>query len=218
MEYIYIMTNPIDKNIVKIGSSVHPEERLKEVNRAEGVIYAFRLYATYEVPKHNADIILHKMIDLLNDKVRIREIVDDRKRVKEFFELSPEDAYKMLECIADITGTRDKLVKVKQTKEDIALARKVIDVENEGKIKRDNFKFSMIGLKPGDEVLYKKDPNIKATVYDEDNHILLENNILTLTRAAKTLLGRETGVPGPEYWTYKGKQLSEIRREKEGLK
>lgn len=54
----------------------------------------------------NADL---RSVDTTNDKVRVRE----------FYLISPEDAYELLEDIAIISGTKERLHLYKQTKDEV---------------------------------------------------------------------------------------------------
>ena len=110
---IYILTNPSFKDYVKIGYATNLEKRLKQLNRSETIPFAFRAYAIYEVDKPLTDKELHKLIDRLNPDLRTIDNFDGKERVKEFFLMSPEDAYAILESIAKISGTIDRLKRVK---------------------------------------------------------------------------------------------------------
>ena len=110
---IYILTNPSFPEYVKIGYASNLEKRLKQLNKSETIPYAFRAYAIYEVDKSLTDKELHKLIDTLNPDLRTIDNFDGKERVKEFFALSAEDAYGLLECIAKISGTTERLKKVK---------------------------------------------------------------------------------------------------------
>ena len=83
--------------------------------------------------------------------------------------------------------------------------------------RRSNFKFSMIGLRPGEEISYIHNPSRVATVYD-DTHVLYDGTVYTLSRLAAVLLGKANtnGVSGPLYFLYKGETLAELRNEVEG--
>ena len=106
---IYILTNPSFPDYVKIGYAADIEKRLKQLNRSETIPFAFRVYAIYEVDKALTDKELHRLIDTLNPDLRTVEAFDGRERVKEFYAMAAEDAYSLLECIAKISGTQDRL-------------------------------------------------------------------------------------------------------------
>lgn len=99
------MTNPVLKDMVKIGYATDVESRRKQLSTT-ALPYEYEIYATYETSGKLEDKKLHKMIDNLNPDLRI-------SKNREFFILSPEDAYELLESIATISGTKDKLKKVK---------------------------------------------------------------------------------------------------------
>lgn len=79
--------------------------------------------------------------------------------------------------------------------------------------KRAPFKFSMIGLKVGDVIYYSKDASIKCKIISDDQ-VSFNGQTYTLTALAKKLLGKTTGIRGPEFFTYNGKKLTAIRDEK----
>lgn len=109
---VYILTNPSFPEYVKIGYASNVEHRLKELNRSECVPFAFRLYAYYKTPAKLADIAIHNMIDSLNLGLRSIEEFDGKQRKREFYKLSPSEAYSILVNIAQISGTTDNLVLV----------------------------------------------------------------------------------------------------------
>ena len=110
---IYILTNPAFDEYVKIGYASNLENRLKTLNNSSALPYAFRVYAVYEVDSKLTDKELHKLIDTLNPDLRAIEHFDGKTRTKEFFAMSPEDAYTILECIAKISGTQKSLKRMK---------------------------------------------------------------------------------------------------------
>ena len=112
---IYILTNPSFPQYVKIGYANDLEQRLCQLNRSETLPYAFRAYATYETAHRLDDKVLHGLIDQLNPDLRAIETFNGKTRTKEFFEMSPADAYSILEAIAKISGTEDKLHRVMPT-------------------------------------------------------------------------------------------------------
>lgn len=105
--YIYIMTNESFKgrNCVKIGYSNDPEKRRKELSGTR-LPFDYEIYATYRVKaaSKNKDKMLHELIQSLNPDLRLTNN-------REFFEMTPEQAYSLLELIAQITNTEDCLEK-----------------------------------------------------------------------------------------------------------
>lgn len=94
---------------MKIGYADDVERRLKELNRSECIPFSFRLYAYYKVPRRLTDMKLHQMIDKLNPNLRSIEEFDGKTRKREFYNMSPADAYSILETIAQLSGSEDKL-------------------------------------------------------------------------------------------------------------
>ena len=109
---IYILTNPSFPEYVKIGYANDLTKRLKELNRSECIPYAFRVFAVYEVNERLQDIAIHNMIDSINPNLRAIETFDGKKRKKEFYAMSADDAYAILETIATLSGTSDRLHKM----------------------------------------------------------------------------------------------------------
>lgn len=113
--YIYILTNPSFKEWIKIGYADDVEERVKILNSHETTPFGFRIYATYEVPKRLQDKSVHNLIDQLNPTLRSREVIGGKSRVREFYAMTPEEAYSILEMIAKINGLEEKLKLYKPT-------------------------------------------------------------------------------------------------------
>ena len=109
---VYILTNPSFPEYVKIGYADDINKRLKELNRSECIPFAFRTYAVYEVNERLGDIAIHNMIDNINPNLRAIETFDGKKRKKEFYAMTADDAYAILKTIADISGTSDRLHKL----------------------------------------------------------------------------------------------------------
>lgn len=115
---IYILTNPSFKDYVKIGYADDVVDRVKRLNRSECTPFGFRIYATYEVPVRLTDMKLHSIIDRLNPELRSIDNVDGKKRVREFYNMSKEDAYAIFESIAEIDDRKDYLHIWEQTEKE----------------------------------------------------------------------------------------------------
>ena len=79
--FIYIMTNPALKDMVKIGFAVDVEQRRKQLSTT-ALPYEYEVYATYETSGNLEDKKLHKMIDNLNPDLRVTSN-------REFFVMTP---------------------------------------------------------------------------------------------------------------------------------
>lgn len=208
--YIYIFTNPSFPDYVKIGFATDVEKRLQQLNSSSAVPFAFRIYATYAVMSKLTDKSLHKLIDDLNPDLHTIEEYKGKTRVREFFAMTPEAAYDLLEAIAKISGTEANLKRWKPTKEE-AEDEKAAEAISE---RRPPFQFSMVGIKPGDEVAFTRNMKVVATIVD-DKHVEYDGQTMSLTALAKQLLGSDKAIQGPAYFAFKGEKLSDMRKRAE---
>lgn len=205
---IYILTNPSFPQYVKIGYAHDIEKRLKQLNRSETVPFAFRVYAVYEVNSELTDKELHKLIDSLNPDLRTIENFDGKERVKEFYAMSAEDAFSLLESIAKISGTQDHLRRL--TPEGHEVLDEEIAAEIVETVRRGPFRFSACNIPFGSEVVFIDDPNIKAIVVD-DRYIEYDGETTSLSALAQKIKGFTHPVQGTLWFTYNGERLSDIR-------
>ena len=203
---IYILTNPSFPQYVKIGYADDLNQRLEQLNRSECTPFAFRAYATYEVPDRLLDLSTHKIIDILNPTLRAIEDLNGKTRKREFFAISPEDAYSFFEAMAKIHNCTDKLKKIEPTEEE----QKEADTAEEIRKRAENFSFSKCNIEIGEKIEYCYDPSKVATVID-DKHVDYNGEIFTLTGLAKFFTGKKS-VQGPLYFKYNGESLNEIRK------
>ncbi len=178
---IYILTNPSFPNYVKIGYADDINKRLKELNRSECIPFAFRLYAYYEVPKRLTDMKLHQMIDKLNPNLRSIEKFNDKTRKREFYNMSPVDAYSILETIAQINGLEEHLVLVepsaKQLKDEEE-AEEIRTKRTQTKLPKLDWMIEQNLIKIGDKICVISHPNEVATIID-DNHVEYNGELMS---------------------------------------
>ena len=206
---IYILTNPSFSDYVKIGYADDIERRLKELNRSECIPFAFRVYATYEVNSRLSDKKIHSIIDKLNPNLRSIDNFNGQKRVREFYAMSPEDAYAILEAIAEIHGCTDKLTLVAPNEKERKEEETAEEVKKESRTRSANFTFSEWDIPVGAVLQYYTDDTITCTVVD-DRKVSYNGEIMTLTGVAKLITGKTTGIAGPRYFKYKGAWLSDV--------
>ncbi|MBR3613938.1 MAG: GIY-YIG nuclease family protein [Clostridia bacterium] len=207
---IYILTNPSFPEYVKIGYADNVEKRLAQLNRSECVPFAFRIYATYEVNNRLSDKELHSIIDSINPNLRSIETFGGKKRVREFYAMSAEDAYLILEGIAKIHNCTDKLKKYKLTENEEEAEEIASEIETESQEKAENFSFSKCNIPVGATLQYIYDSSITCKVLN-DRKVEFQNKEMYLTGVAKILLGKRIGICGPRYFTYNGERIDEIR-------
>ena len=203
--YIYILTNPSFPEYVKIGCADDVDKRLNQLNRTECTPFAFRLYATYEVPNRLADKKLHSLLDMFDANLRAVDELNGKKRVKEFYAMQPDKAYHALELIAELTDTTDRLILHEKSNKD-----KTED-ELANSIRRPKFNFKSLGIKPGEFLEYVHDNKIKVKVLNDDRLVEYEGKEYHLSNLAQQLLGKPFRVQGPLYFSYKGEVLTELR-------
>lgn len=190
--YIYIMTNPCLKDMVKIGYATDVEVRRRQLSTS-ALPYEYEIYATYETSGKLEDKKLHKLIDKLNPDLRV-------SKNREFFIMSPEDAYELLETIAIISGTQGKLKKVPVSAAD----------EQKTKTKRPAVNFAKCNIPVGAELVFVDDPTVTAVVVDE-HKVLYNDELTSLSAIAKAIKGYS--VAGPSLFIYNGKLVCDIAAE-----
>ncbi len=210
---IYILTNPSFPDYVKIGYADNIERRLNQLNRSECIPFAFRVYATYEVNSRLSDLKIHAIIDKLNPNLRSIDNFNGQKRVREFYAMSAEDAYSILEAIAEIHGCKDKLMLVNPNEEEIKAEETAEEVKKESRTRSANFTFSEWEIPIGAVLEYYTDSTITCMVVD-DRKVDYNGEIMSLTGVAKIITGKTSGIAGPRYFKYKGTWLWDIEGRK----
>jgi len=211
---IYILTNPSFPEYVKIGYADDIEKRLQQLNRSECIPFAFRVYATYEVSSRLSDLKIHSIIDKLNPNLRSIDNFNGQKRIREFYAMPPEDAFSILEAIAEIHGCSDKLKLANPTAEEIVAEETAREIVEERKERAMPFRFSMCNIPVGATLEFwstEKEPSgIYCTVAD-DKRVNYEGTTYSLSGLASVLLKCGYSVHGPRYFKYNGEWLNDIR-------
>lgn len=209
---IYILTNPSFPDYVKIGYADDIEKRLKQLNRSECIPFAFRVYATYEVNSRLSDLKLHSIIDKLNPDLRSIDDFNGQKRVREFYAMKPEEAYAILEAMAEIHDCKEKLKLITPSEVEKKEEELAQEIDTESHERMENFSFFKCQIPIGAEIEYSNngDTGIFCKVIDEKT-IEYKGEKMSLSAAAKLLSGKKYSVAGPRYFKYKGEWLNDIR-------
>lgn len=214
--FVYILTNPsFREDWVKIGKSSRPVDvRSKELDNT-AVPLPFEIYATLKTTKYaKVEKQIHKQIDRLTD-LRIRQN-------REFFNIPPSVALDIMRDMADLLDDAELYVYVdgkpvlsKSKDEDKKIEAE--SKERQSKAPKPAFKFHMIGLNVGDTIVF--DPLQLPVKVASDDRIEYEGRLYSLSAFTANFLPEEKQNPsgayqGPKYFSYKGKVLSELRKEK----
>ena len=208
--YVYILTNPsFREDWVKIGKSSRPVDvRSKELDNT-AVPLPFEIFATMRTAKYNeVEKLVHKTIDRLTD-LRIRQN-------REFFNVAPQIA---LDIFKDIAGTIDDAV-VTLYEDNKPVLENDVQEKTKREVKRARFKFSMCDIKIGEQVTFIP-TGVTAKVATDDS-IEYQGRIYKLSPFVGTFMPEEQrntsgAYQGAKYFSYKGKVLDEIRKEREGI-
>lgn len=206
--YVYILTNPsFREDWVKIGKSARPVDiRSKELDNT-AVPLPFEIFATMQTTKYNeVEKLVHKTIDRLTD-LRIRQN-------REFFNVSPQIALDILRDIA--TTIDDANVTLYQNNKPIE--KKVVTPSINQEKKRSRFKFSMCDIKIGEQITFTPS-NLTVTVATDDS-IEFDGRIYKLSPFVGTFMPESMrnssgAYQGARYFSYKGRILDDIRKERE---
>ena len=206
--FVYILTNPSFKeDWVKIGKSARPVDlRSKELDNT-AVPLPFEIYATLKTVKYEqVEKLIHKTIDRLTD-LRIRQN-------REFFNVSPAKA---LDILKDISTTLDD-AEIDEVYLGENRKRNIDENEDSTKHTRPRFKFSMIDIPIGATIIFAP-TGIGVTVADDDK-VEYEGRLYKLSPFVGTFMPEEKrntsgAYQGAKYFTYNGKTLDNLRKEKE---
>ena len=199
-EIVYILTNEAMPGLVKIGRTNGAlAVRIKQLFQT-GVPLPFELFFAVEVD--DGVIVESKLHDAFGDH-RV-------SRNREFFRIAPERVMAALSLASkrEIRLGEDEIFETPEDKADVVAAKR-----------RVRFQLAMIDMKPGTVLQLAKDAAITCTTIDEKNKVDFRGSITSLSDAAIQAyagLGQEVqALSGPWEWTFEGRRLDDIRREKE---
>ena len=207
---VYILTNPsFRENWVKIGKSSRPIDiRSKELDNT-AVPLPFEIFATMKTCKFNeVEKLVHKTIDRLTD-LRIRQN-------REFFNVPPQVA---LDIFRDIATTIDD-AEVTLYSENKPIVENVVSLPVKREVKRARFKFSMCDIKIGEQITFV--PTGIIVKVATDDAIEYDGRIYKLSPFVGTFMPENKrnisgAYQGAKYFSYNGRILDELRKEKEIL-
>src|SRR3989338_5765881 len=195
-EIIYILINEAMPGYVKIGkTSTSLEQRIRELSASTSIPLPFTCF--YACTVKDSAFVEHQLHDAFdNNRINPR---------REFFKIDPErvvSALKLAE-IENITPKKD----IVENKED----QKAL---NEVRERRPPFRFDMVDIPAGSEIVFSRDENIKAKVID-NRFIELNGETTRLSNSAQKLLNYDYMPQGTAYWMYEGETLDERRQRME---
>ena len=206
--YIYVMTNPCLHDMVKIGYASDVEARRKQLSTT-ALPFEYEIYATYETSGQLEDKKLHELIDTLNPKLRLA-------KNREFFAMSAEKAYRLLEAIAIISGSADKLKRVApmQGEGTVSSTRKQPHCQgSSGRKQRPAINFQKCGIPVVAELVFIDDDSVRVTVVDAEKNKVKYNGETTSLSPLAEKLRNVSAIQGASVFTYNGKKITDIAEE-----
>ena len=194
---VYLLTNPVMPGLVKIGMTAQEDvdKRMKELYTT-GVPVPFECAYACCVKKSDCA----KIEKALHTAFAPQRVNANR----EFFRIQVEQAKAILELFhhEDVTSDVSAEIENDLTEEDKAATKKA-------QVHRPALNFYEMGLSKGDELFWKADPSIKATVFSERT-VLYQGEEKSLSPLTRDLKGIPYNVaPGP-FWLFNDRLLSDI--------
>lgn len=205
MPIVYLLTNPAMPGLVKIGFSERSiEERMRELSAAPGVPLPFECFLAVQTT------------NALEVERALHAAFGDRRKneKREFFELSPDKPAAVLRLFelrnAETIDVTPKSDIVESVEEQQALDRE--------RRRRSNFRFSLVGIKPGESLTSIWDDAIICRV-ENDRDVIFRAELHSLSSSALIVAHERgynwTAIAGPTCWKYGDKILSALRDEME---
>ena len=192
MKIVYVLSNPAFERYVKVGRTVDLEQRLRHLDNTS-VPLPFRCEFAIEV---DDEIEAERLVHQAFADVRVRSN-------REFSEIEAQRVIAALK----LTGGKDVT-----PKEDVAEDAEGIEALERTIAKRKSYSFDDAHVYVGDVLVYAQDDAVTASVV-ADKKIEFEGQVMSLSRAALTLLHRDgykwKQANGWAYWMKDGETLVE---------
>ena len=192
MAIVYVLSNPAFDRYVKVGRTSDLEQRLRQLDNTS-VPLPFRCEFAIEV---DDEVEAERLVHQAFADVRVRSS-------REFFEIEPQRVIAALK----LTGGKDVT-----PKEDVAEDAEGIEALERTVAKRRSYSFDDAHVSVGDVLVYTRDESVTATVV-ADKKIEFEGEVISLSRAALTLLHRDgykwKQANGWAYWMKDGETMGE---------
>ena len=192
MAIVYVLSNPAFDRYVKVGRTIDLEQRLRQLDNTS-VPLPFRCEFAIEV---DDEVEAERLVHQAFADVRVRSS-------REFFEIEPQRVIAALK----LTGGKDVT-----PKEDVAEDAEGIEALERTVGKRRSYSFDDAHVFVGDVLAYTRDESVTATVV-ADKKIEFEGEVISLSRAALTLLHRDgykwKQANGWAYWMKDGETMGE---------
>lgn len=193
---IYVLTNEAMPGLVKIGKTTQdmPQVRMDQLYTT-GVPVPFNCSIAMKVEDPDA---IEKALHTAFGPNRINS-------KREFFEISAEQAVAVIRQL----GSEDVTPEVSAENESISVEERASSAKL--KTRRPNLNFREMGL-PSGATLISVETGREITIAD-DRHVLLDGEVVSLTRATFNVLDLGYNVQPSPHWTYNGRNLSDIYNE-----
>lgn len=203
---LYLLTNQAMPNMVKIGITTKTaEERMVQLY-STGVPLPFNCEAAIEVPNVNQ---VENLVQQMFSSQRVNP-------KREFFYLAVTQAKALFTLIENILppgqapkDVTDEVQKIINTNVD---ENEKSSIENFNR-RRPKLRFEDMGIQVGAKIVFVKDQAIEATIMDNNKVKYQNDEDESLSSLTQRLLKLSYAVQPSPYWTYEGKNLSEMYEE-----
>lgn len=130
--------------------------------------------------------------------------------------MSAEKAYRLLEAIAIISGSADKLKRVAQRQGETTAGsskRQTHGSGSSGRKQRPTINFQKCGIPVGAELVFIDDDSVRVTVVDAEKNKVEYNGETTSLSPLAEKLRNVSAIQGTSVFTYNGKKITDITEE-----